>query len=108
MLQRRMSPVLGYLLIGGLIGPYGLGLLADESPLVASLVISEIDGVRALAELGVVFLLFTIGLELSFTRLPETVEGSLQLAGRVLSGYGLEDEAVQRRLQLERCAIERF
>lgn len=69
LLQRRMSPVLGYLLIGGLIGPYGLGLLADESPLVASLVISEIDGVRALAELGVVFLLFTIGLELSFNRL---------------------------------------
>lgn len=26
----------------------------------------------------------------------------------VLSGYGLDDKAVQRRLQLERCAIEQF
>lgn len=69
LLQRRISPVLGYLLIGGLIGPYGLGLLADESPLIALLVISELEGVRALVELGVVFLLFTIGLELSFARL---------------------------------------
>lgn len=69
LLQRRISPVLGYLLIGGLVGPYGLGLLADKNPLVGFLVISELDGVRALAELGVVFLLFTIGLELSFGRL---------------------------------------
>lgn len=69
LLQRRMSPVLGYLLIGGLIGPFGLGLLVADSPLIASLVISDLDGVTALAELGVVFLLFTIGLELSFGRL---------------------------------------
>ncbi|MFN6936476.1 MAG: cation:proton antiporter, partial [Tsuneonella sp.] len=69
LLQRRMSPVLGYLLIGGLIGPFGLGLLAADSALIASLVISDLDGVTALAELGVVFLLFTIGLELSFGRL---------------------------------------
>jgi len=69
LLQRRISPVLGYLLLGGLIGPFGLGLLAGEYPLVGKLVITELDGVRALAELGVVFLLFTIGLELSFARL---------------------------------------
>lgn len=69
LLQRAISPVLGYLLLGGLIGPYGLGLLADEVPLVGQLVITEIEGVRTLAELGVVFLLFTIGLELSFARL---------------------------------------
>lgn len=69
LLQRRISPVLGYLLLGGLIGPFGLGLLADDFPFVGYLVITEIDGVRALAELGVVFLLFTIGLELSFARL---------------------------------------
>jgi CPA2 family monovalent cation:H+ antiporter-2 len=69
LLQRRISPVLGYLLLGGLIGPFGLGLLAGESPLVGKLVITELEGVRALAELGVVFLLFTIGLELSFGRL---------------------------------------
>ncbi|MBZ6378520.1 hypothetical protein B5C34_12470 [Pacificimonas flava] len=69
LLQRKISPVLGYLLLGGLIGPYGLGLIADEYPLVGQFVITEIEGVRALAELGVVFLLFTIGLELSLSRL---------------------------------------
>ncbi|HEV7416954.1 MAG TPA: monovalent cation:proton antiporter-2 (CPA2) family protein [Tianweitania sediminis] len=69
LLQRRISPVLGYLLIGGLVGPFGLGLLADENPVVAALVISDLNGVQALAELGVVFLLFTIGLDLSFDRL---------------------------------------
>lgn len=69
LLQRKFSPVLGYLLIGGLIGPYGLGLLADEAPLVSLLVIDDLEGVRALAEVGVVFLLFAIGLELSLDRL---------------------------------------
>lgn len=53
----KVSPILGYLLIGAAIGPHGLGLVSDA------------EGVRQLAELGVVFLLFTIALELSFTRL---------------------------------------
>ncbi len=69
LLQRKLSPVLGYLLIGGIIGPFGLGLLAGDSPLIAALVISDLEGVRALAEIGVIFLLFTIGLELSLDRL---------------------------------------
>lgn len=53
----RASPVLGYLAVGALIGPFGLA------------VIDDVEGVARLAELGVVFLLFTIGLELSFERL---------------------------------------
>jgi CPA2 family monovalent cation:H+ antiporter-2 len=53
----KVSPILGYLLIGAAIGPHGLG------------VVGEPEGVRRLAELGVVFLLFTIGIELSYTRL---------------------------------------
>ena len=65
----KVSPVLGYLLIGGLIGPYGLGLLAADYPALSQVVISEIEGVRALAEIGVVFLMFMIGLELSLDRL---------------------------------------
>lgn len=55
LLQRKVSPVLGYLLIGGLIGPYGLGLLADKIPLVSALVFSEPAEVRAFAEIGVIF-----------------------------------------------------
>ena len=65
----RVSPVLGYLVVGGIIGPFGLGLLADDFPILSHVVISDIAGVQALAELGVVFLLFTIGLELSLERL---------------------------------------
>lgn len=70
LLQRlRISPVLAYLLLGGLIGPFGLGLIADQHPILSRIVITDVDGVRALAELGVIFLLFMIGLELSFERL---------------------------------------
>lgn len=42
---------------GALIGPHALGI------------VKEIEGVRHLAEMGVVFLLFNIGLELSLERL---------------------------------------
>jgi CPA2 family monovalent cation:H+ antiporter-2 len=65
----RVSPVLGYLIVGGVIGPFGLGLLAPEVPALGAVVIADLDGVKALAELGVLFLLFTIGLELSLDRL---------------------------------------
>lgn len=53
----KVSPILGYLAVGAIIGPFSLGLVPDA------------DGVRHVAELGVIFLLFTIGLELSFERL---------------------------------------
>lgn len=65
----RISAVLGFLVIGLVVGPYGLGRLTAYAPWLATIVISDIEGVRALAELGVVFLLFMIGLELSLTRL---------------------------------------
>ncbi|MEQ9554775.1 MAG: monovalent cation:proton antiporter-2 (CPA2) family protein [Rhodospirillales bacterium] len=65
----RVNPVLGYLVVGGIIGPFGLGLLAGDFPILSHVVISDIAGVQALAELGIVFLLFTIGLELSLARL---------------------------------------
>lgn len=70
LLQRaRINPVLGYLVLGGVIGPFGVGLHASDFPWLGSIVITELDGVRALAELGVIFLLFMIGLELSLDRL---------------------------------------
>lgn len=81
----KVSPVLGYLLIGGLIGPYGLGLLVGDYPALSHAVISDIEGVRGLAEIGVVFLMFMIGLELSLNRLWSSRRlvfgmGSLQIA----------------------------
>lgn len=65
----RVSPVLGYLIVGGVVGPFGLGLWAAAYPPLATVVITDLAGVQALAELGVLFLLFTIGLELSLDRL---------------------------------------
>jgi CPA2 family monovalent cation:H+ antiporter-2 len=65
----RISPVLGYLIVGAVIGPYGLGLLAETLPWLGYAVIADVAGVQKLAELGVIFLLFVIGLELSIERL---------------------------------------
>ncbi|WP_374444973.1 cation:proton antiporter [Stella sp.] len=65
----RVSPVLGFLLIGVVIGPHGLGGLIGDVPWLRHLVITDLKGVQSIAELGIVFLLFTIGLELSPRRL---------------------------------------
>ncbi len=65
----HVSPILGYLMIGGIVGPYGLGLFADRIEWLQYAVITDLAGVQALAELGVIFLLFMIGLELSLDRL---------------------------------------
>jgi monovalent cation:proton antiporter-2 (CPA2) family protein len=65
----RVSPVLGYLIVGGLVGPFGLGLWVAEHPVLSHVVITDLDGVQEIAELGVLFLMFMIGLELSLDRL---------------------------------------
>jgi len=65
----NVSPVLGFLLVGLAVGPNGLARLADEHVWLRHVLITDVEGVRALAELGVVFLLFMIGLELSIARL---------------------------------------
>jgi CPA2 family monovalent cation:H+ antiporter-2 len=70
LLQRlRINQVLGFLAAGALLGPFGLGRLAEEAPWLAWITIPRLEGAQALAELGIVFLLFRIGLELSFARL---------------------------------------
>ena len=53
----KLPAMLGYLLVGVAIGPYGFGLIADA------------EDTRNLAEFGVVFLMFSIGLEFSLTKL---------------------------------------
>ena len=84
----RLPPVVGLLLTGVLIGPSGLGL------------IPEAEAVEVFAEIGVVFLLFSIGLEVSLERLREIrrpffLGGSLQAGGTILlaavlgSAFGL-------------------
>ena len=70
LMQRlKINPVLGFLTVGVVIGPFGLGGFTESLPWLRYIVIEDIEGVRRVAELGIVFLLFTIGLELSFERL---------------------------------------
>jgi len=100
----RISVVLGFLVIGVLIGPFGLGRLTDALPLLKTLVITDITGVRTLGELGVVFLLFMVGLELSLARLlsmrrlvfglgAAQVVATAAVIGAIAFGFGNSEEA---------------
>src|SRR6476620_9114299 len=65
----RISPIIGFILIGMLVGPYGLGALSASRPWLHYFTISNPHAIEPFAELGIVLLLFSIGLELSFRRL---------------------------------------
>lgn len=82
----RISPVLGFLAAGVLLGPDGLARLAVYAPWLSWLTISDADQIRSLSELGVAFLLFMIGLELSWER--------LRAMRRLVFGLGLTQVAV--------------
>ena len=84
----KISPTLGFLAAGVALGPFGLGALAGTFPWLAYFTVSRPEQVAQLAELGVAFLLFTIGLELSWER--------LRLMRRLVFGLGA--------MQLALCA----
>ncbi|MDB5439825.1 MAG: potassium transporter TrkA [Caulobacteraceae bacterium] len=65
----KISPILGFLGAGVILGPSGLGALTPVAPWLSYLTIGSPRDIAQLAEFGVVFLLFMIGLELSFERL---------------------------------------
>jgi CPA2 family monovalent cation:H+ antiporter-2 len=65
----RISPVLGFLLAGVALGPFGLGRLIARAPWLDALALTNVDAIDRVAAFGVVFLLFMMGLELSFERL---------------------------------------
>ncbi|UCH50864.1 MAG: cation:proton antiporter [Chloroflexota bacterium] len=56
----RQPVILGYLLIGVAVGPYGFGLVGD------------VELFETLATIGVALLMFTVGLEISYSQLRET------------------------------------
>lgn len=65
----RISPILGFLGAGVVLGPFGLGAWSQDYPWLGYLTIANPQEIAQLAEFGVVFLLFMIGLELSWERL---------------------------------------
>ena len=67
--KARLSSVMGFLLIGVAMGPHVLGRWAQTWPWLGAFEIESYEPTQVLAELGVIFLLFVIGLEVSFERL---------------------------------------
>ena len=65
----RISPVIGFILVGLLVGPSGLGAMSDRYPWLHYITISDPESIEPFAEFGIILLLFSIGLELSFKRL---------------------------------------
>ena len=64
-----INSILGFLLVGFLLSPDVLGSLTTPFPFLEAFVLTDQEAISSLGELGVVFLLFLIGLELSFERL---------------------------------------
>lgn len=70
LLQRfKINQVLGFLTIGVVLGPFGVAQFAQQMPWLSVIAFSGDAEVQSLAELGVMFLMFLIGLELSAERL---------------------------------------
>ncbi len=67
----RITPIIGFILIGVLVGPFGLGSLVERIPWLYYVTISDPERLTPFADFGIVLLLFAIGLELSFNRLWE-------------------------------------
>lgn len=67
--RAKLSAVMGFLLIGVGMGPHVLGQMSNAWPWLDAFELREDRPTELLAELGVVFLLFIIGLEVSFERL---------------------------------------
>ncbi len=100
----HVSPVLGYLLAGVALGPFGLGRLSGRAPWLDAFALTNVEAIDKLAAFGVVALLFTIGLELSFERLkslrrlvfglgPSQVLASTALIALAAAGFGQKPAA---------------
>lgn len=85
----HISSTLGFILVGIAVGPFGLASLTSLLPFLRAITIGGPEAIEPIARLGVVLLLFMIGLELSFER--------LWVMRRLVFGLGC--------LQLVLCAV---
>ncbi|KQT50915.1 sodium:proton antiporter [Aureimonas sp. Leaf454] len=69
LMRLRLPPMIGFILAGMALGPTGLGVIRNS------------ENVSALAEMGVVVLLFFIGMEISLKAFIQTLKPALQIAG---------------------------
>jgi CPA2 family monovalent cation:H+ antiporter-2 len=97
----RITPIIGFILVGIMVGPMGLGSLVPRYPMLEWVTITNAESIHPIGEYGIILLLFSIGLELSFRRLWKMRRlvfgvGAAQLfgaglviaAGLYLFGYG--------------------
>ena len=82
----RVSAVVGFMLVGVVVGPFGLASLSQRMPFLSAVTISDPNSIEPIARLGVVLLMFMIGLELSFER--------LRVMRRLVFGLGFLQVAV--------------
>jgi CPA2 family monovalent cation:H+ antiporter-2 len=73
--------VLGFILVGVAVGPFGVALLADRMPLLGSITLRRPESIAPIAELGISVMMFMIGLEMSLER--------LLVMRRLVFGFGL-------------------
>ncbi|MCL6682588.1 cation:proton antiporter [Sphingomonas alba] len=91
----KISPIIGFILVGIIAGPSGLGALVPDYPWLNAVTITNRDAIEPFAEFGIILLLFSIGLELSFRRLMAMrktifrVGAAELLGGALLIGGGL-------------------
>ncbi len=97
----RITPIIGFILVGILVGPFGLGMLVAKYPALEWVTITDPEAMIPIGEYGIILLLFSIGLELSFRRLWKMRQlvfgvGAAQLVGAgfiialglLMIGYG--------------------
>jgi len=97
----KISPVIGFIIVGVIAGPYALGALAPAHPWLQNFSISDPRSIKPFAELGIILLLFSAGLHINFRRLHSMRTavfgvGSAELIGcAILIGSGLFAFGVQ-------------
>jgi CPA2 family monovalent cation:H+ antiporter-2 len=99
----KITPVIGFIIVGVIAGPFVLGALASDHPWLHLLSISDAKRIEPFAELGIILLLFSAGLHISFQRLKSMRRavfgvGSAELigcaiaiaAGLLITGTGVQ------------------
>ncbi|MFN3620467.1 cation:proton antiporter [Sphingorhabdus sp.] len=85
----RVTPIIGFILVGILVGPMGLGALVNQYPVLEWVTITDAESIRPIGEYGIILLLFSIGLELSFRRLWKMRRLVFGVGAAQLFGAGL-------------------
>jgi CPA2 family monovalent cation:H+ antiporter-2 len=85
----RITPIIGFILVGILVGPMGLGSLVNQYPALEWVTISDTESISPIGEYGIILLLFSIGLELSFRRLWKMRRLVFGVGAAQLFGAGL-------------------